>query len=231
MTDLQPDPQQPSSRPPLGPLSWRDHVDELLHGSRSPGRVAAAALLIVGVSVAAFALLRPAAASPPPPELSLPMASSSGPAASSATPSGVLVVHAAGAVVHPGIYRVAGGSRVDDLLAAAGGLAPDADADRINLAAPLTDGERVYVPRVGQAVPADAGGDASTSSRAGPVDLNTATAADLDALPGVGPATAQAIVAERTRRGGRFTSVDDLLDVRGIGPAKLDELRPLVTVG
>lgn len=133
--------------------------------------------------------------------------------------------------MQPGLYRLAPGSRVDDLVRAAGGLAPDADPDRVNLAALLTDGEKIYIPRVGEAVPADAtgsGGEAS-SPAAQPLDLNTASIAQLDTLPGIGPATAQAIVDYRSQHG-RFRSVDELLNVRGIGPAKLDELRSLVRV-
>lgn len=212
--------------PPLAP-TWRDRIDELLHGERSLGSIAAAALLLIGIAVAAFALLRPAASAPPP-ELSIPLASSSSATTTNATAAGV-VVHAAGAVARPGLYHLPGGARVDDLLTAAGGLAPDAAVDRINLAAPLTDGQRVYVPRAGETVPADVVGANETSS-SGPVDLNAATEAQLDALPGVGPATAKAIIEERRRRGGHFSSIDDLLEVRGIGPAKLDQLRGLVTV-
>jgi competence protein ComEA len=211
---------------PLPPPSWRDRVDELIHGDRAVARVAAGALLVIGVAVVAFALLRPSTPSPPP-ELTLPMASTSASTAAPTTAAASLVVHAAGAVVRPGLYRLPPGARVDDLVAAAGGVATDADVDRINLAAPVVDGERVYVPRLGEAVPV-AGGDAASSS--GPIDLNTANESQLDTLPGIGPATAKAIVDERTRRGGRFTSVDDLLNVRGIGPAKLEQLRPLVTV-
>ena len=213
---------------PLPPMSWRDRVDELIHGDHPVARVALGALLVIGVAVAAFVLLRPSTPAPPP-ELTLPMASAStSAAASTTTTTAALVVHAAGAVARPGLYRLAPGARVDNLVAAAGGLAADADVDRINLAAALADGERVYVPRAGEAVPAAAGTESSSSS--GPIDLNTANESQLDALPGVGPATAKAIVDERARRGGRFTSVDDLLNVRGIGPAKLEQLRSLVTV-
>jgi competence protein ComEA len=141
----------------------------------------------------------------------------------------VVIVQAAGAVVRPGLFRLAPGSRVDDLVQAAGGLAADADPDRVNLAALLTDGEKIYIPRVGEPLPADAVDNSASSSGAQPIDLNTASIADLDTLPGIGPATAQAIVDYRSQHG-RFRSVDDLLNVRGIGPAKLEELRPLVRV-
>ena len=224
----------PTAAPRSASASALRERAELLVATWSPARLAASALVVIGIVVAAVVLLRPAGAAPPPPELRLPMASSAsgppsaaGPTGSSASAGAVIVVHAAGAVVRPGVYRLPVGSRVEDAVEAAGGLAPDADGDRINLAAPLSDGQRVFVPKVGQPLPDDGAG----SSSSGPVDLNTATEADLDALPGIGPTTAKAIVDERSRRGGRFSSVDDLLQVRGIGPAKLDQLRPLVTVG
>jgi competence protein ComEA len=138
----------------------------------------------------------------------------------------VLVVDVAGAVVRPGLVRLQPGARVADLVAAAGGPAPDADLDQVNLAARPADGDRVYVPRRGETPPPVASSGAP-ASRAGPVDLNSATVEQLDALPGVGPATAQAILEFR-RRHGRFRSVQDLLQVSGIGPAKLATLRPLV---
>ncbi len=163
------------------------------------------------------------------------------PATSAPTTAPGLVVHAAGAVRNPGLYRVAAGARVADLLEAAGGPTDDTDLDRVNLAAPLADGQRLYVPHRGEAMPPSVAADAgsapagsgaagSGSAPAGPLDLNTATAEQLDALPGVGPATAAAIVDHRQRKG-PFRSVDDLLDVRGIGPAKLEGLRDLVAVG
>ncbi|MCU1397668.1 MAG: comEA [Acidimicrobiales bacterium] len=149
-----------------------------------------------------------------------------------------IVVYVAGAVVGPGVVQLPTGARVDDAIAAAGGLATDADLDSVNLAAVLRDGDRIWVPRAGEAVPAvvlPAGGNAAppgsgvSSSPSAPLDLNRATAGDLDALPGVGPATAAAIVAYRDANG-PFGSVDGLLDVRGIGPAKLDAIRALITV-
>jgi competence protein ComEA len=145
-------------------------------------------------------------------------------------PDDLLIVQAAGAVARPGVYRVRAGSRVTDLVAAAGGPAAGADLDALALAARLTDGQRVYVPRHGEVVVASTppGGSAAPSPDA-PLDLNTATAGQLDALPGIGPATAAAIVSYR-ERDGPFRAVDDLLDVRGIGPAKLDAVRELVRV-
>jgi len=148
-----------------------------------------------------------------------------------------LVVHAAGGVARPGVYRLDVGSRVGDLLTAAGGVAADGDLDRLNLAATLADGARIYVPRLGQAdipqpaetdTPAGAPGGGARSD-SGPIDLNRATADQLESLPGVGPSIAAAIIDHRERKG-PFGSVDELVDVRGIGPARLEQLRPLVRV-
>jgi competence protein ComEA len=113
---------------------------------------------------------------------------------------------------------------------------PDGDLDRLNLAAKVTDGQRVYVAKAGQSDPGAAGDGASTGiddpaagTTGGKVNLNTASQAQLEALPGIGPTYAEAIVAERQRRGG-FTSVNDLRSVRGIGDKRFAELAPLVTV-
>ena len=157
--------------------------------------------------------------------------------------AGSVVVDVAGAVSHPGVYELAAGSRVHQALAAAGGLAADADVDVLNLAAPLHDGDRLYVPHRGQPVPvvvvptggaqptpaAGATGAVAPAVPAAPVDLNRASAEELDALPGIGPSTAAAIVSYRAQIG-PFASIDDLLKVRGIGPAKLDAIREFVAV-
>lgn len=143
-------------------------------------------------------------------------------------------VHIAGAVRDPGVVRVAEGSRVIDALDAAGGPAADADLDRLNLAAPVSDGQRVHVPIVGGESPAvinadPAVNDAAARSAARPVEVNSATTAELETLNGVGPATAAAILDFRERNG-PFATLDGLLDVPGIGPAKLEGLRSQVVV-
>ena len=162
-----------------------------------------------------------------PAELALPRATPSEASVGELATSEQLTVHAAGAVNAPGVYRLPTGSRVADLLSAAGGATADADLDQLNLAAPLADGERILVPRRGETVTAAAASGASSVSSK--VDLNTATAEELDKLPGIGPATAEAIIRHRETRG-RFRSVTELLEVRGIGEAKLEQLRPLVKV-
>ena len=140
-----------------------------------------------------------------------------------------VVVHVVGAVRSPGLYRLAEGSRVADALSLAGGAAPKAALAGVNLAAPLVDGTQVVVPRRGEA--AGTGGatspGAGSGSPAGPVRLSTATLAELDALPGVGPVTAQRIVQYRETHG-PFRAVEELDAVPGIGPARLEQLRELV---
>lgn len=137
-----------------------------------------------------------------------------------------IVVAAAGLVHRPGLVTLPAGSRVADVLAAAGGALPEADLLGVNLAARVGDGEQVVVPGPGVSA---AGGAGAGGTTAGKVNLNTATAADLEALPGVGPVTAAAIVARRSASG-RFTAVEQLGEVDGIGPSKLAKLRDLVTV-
>ena len=137
--------------------------------------------------------------------------------------AGQLVVDVAGAVRAPGLHRFAPGARIADAVAAAGGATGKADLTLLNLAAPLADGEQVVVPARGAAAAA-AGGGASTTA---PLDLNTATAEQLDALPGIGPATAQKIIDYRQVHG-PFRSIDELDAVPGIGPARIDQLKGLV---
>ena len=159
-------------------------------------------------------------------------------------PAGETVaIHVAGAVLRPGLYHLGGGARVADVIAAAGGCGPHADLERLNLAARVADGQRIFVPRRGEPVPADVNGGggaalgggatgpdaADGAGRAGPVDLNTADVAALDSLPGVGPATARAIIEERARRGG-FRSTRDLLRIPGIGESRFARLKDLVRV-
>lgn len=139
----------------------------------------------------------------------------------------VTYVHVAGAVAAPGLYVLGADARLVDAIAAAGGFAADADRAAVNLARPLSDGEQLYVPTVGET--ATSGGIGSGVAGDGRVDLNTATAAELEALPRIGPALAERIVAWRDVNG-RFTSVDDLLAVSGIGAKVLDSLRDLVRV-
>ncbi|MDQ1373238.1 MAG: competence protein ComEA [Actinomycetota bacterium] len=228
-----PDPLHPLP-PPVAPATWRGRLDDVasrlgVEPATLLRRTATAAVALV-VGLVALVAWRSSSA---PADIALPRARpATAPAAVGSSPNATGTVpataHAAGAIARPGVYRLPPGARVTDLIDAAGGPAADADLDQLNLAAPVADGERVYVPRRGEAPPPVAAG-ASGGQPVGPVDLNAATAEQLDALPGVGPATAQAILQYRTQHG-RFHSVEDLLDVRGIGDAKLEQLRDLVKV-
>lgn len=143
-------------------------------------------------------------------------------AALPAATAGPLLVHVVGAVAHPGVYELDAGARARDAVAAAGGATRKAVLEGLNLAAPVADGEQVVVPLKGQAPHA-----AATPSKPAIVRLNQADVAALDTLPGVGPATAQRIIAWRDEHG-PFGSVEDLLDVPGIGESKLGAMRDLV---
>ena len=178
-----------------------------------------------------------------PPSVTSPAPSPVPQGATSSAPVTTIVVQVAGKVARPGVYHLPADARVVDLVDAAGGVIGDGDAGGVALAARLADGQRVVVPAVGEHVavggngasPSAPSGGAAAAGPAGvptaddPVDLNTATLADLDRLPGVGPATAAAIVAYRDAHG-PFRTVDDLGEVRGIGPARLEALRALVRV-
>lgn len=173
-------------------------------------------IVALGVTVAIGALR---AASAPTETVSLDVAE---PLADEA--AGRLYVHVAGAVATPGLYVLAAGSRVVDAVAAAGGFSPDAERSSVNLARPVDDGEQLLVPAVG----AIAEGAVAPAGD-GRIDLNTADVSALDTLPRIGEAMAQRIVDWREANG-RFTSVEDLLAVAGIGEKMLESLRDLVTV-
>jgi competence protein ComEA len=155
-----------------------------------------------------------------PPTLAGPASTTSGNSASSPA----ITVHVAGLVIRPGLVELPEGSRVADAVAAAGGLLPGARADLINLAATVADGQQIVVPGPDGHLPATA-----AEAPDGKIHLNLATAAELDALPGVGPVIAERIVSYRQEHG-PFQSVEDLLDVPGIGEAKLGDLRDRVQV-
>lgn len=183
-----------------------------------PRRLAGVALVAVLLTAGVVALRSQALAAGTPVTLGTPV-----PAGSAAAPGATVVVHVVGAVASPGVVRLAAGARLLDAVAAAGGSTPDADLSAVNLARPLVDGEQVVVPVLGQPVPSQA----TTAPTAGDdlVDLNAASLAELDELPGVGPVIAQRIIDRRP-----FTTIDELDEVSGIGPALLERLRPKVRV-
>ena len=204
------------------------------------GRIMTACICIPMVGFGAFFLLRTPAM---PVEASMTYASSV-PVTGTQTPESLsaslsvpdIAVHVAGNVLKPGVYDLPGDARVVDAIRLAGGATAIADLNAINLANPLNDGQQVYVPAVGEKVPPSsnglsAGGDgtgSATNSVEYPININSADAALLDELPGVGPATAQAIVTYRDQNG-PFANVNGLEDVPGIGPAKVAALQGLAT--
>ncbi|WP_019238626.1 MULTISPECIES: ComEA family DNA-binding protein [Enorma] len=144
-----------------------------------------------------------------------------------------IVIDVGGAVAQPGVVELTSGARVVDAIEAAGGLADDADCSSLNRAQVLQDGQKVYVPRAGEAVPAATGSGTDVSAGAGDVgalvNINTASLEELDALPGVGPSTAQAIIDDREQNG-PFASIEDLMRVSGIGEKKYAKLEALICI-
>lgn len=211
-------------------------------------RLIVSALCVVVVAVGVAWLVRAPAL---PSEAGLPFASGSTAVGAASTPTlptpptvppttqapddRPVLVHVAGAVLTPGVYALDPDGRIQGAIDAAGGPTPSADLDGVNLASPVADGQRIYVPEVGEVDPSTvpSGGsaveDVDVTIAVGPIDLNTATAAQLESLPGVGPATAAAIVDDRDRHG-PFATVADLERVPGIGPAKLAAIAERVTV-
>jgi competence protein ComEA len=202
---------------PLRPLTLAERIDGALIGlerfRERPVIVAALLLAIAGVAIGLPALRstdEPRAVEALIPNVVLT------PTTAAVRPAADVVVHVSGAVASPGVYSIPATARVIDAVEKAGGAMVDADLDQLNLAAVVVDGQQIRVPLVGEVLPA-----APASGVAGvPVDLNRADVAALQSLRGIGPATAEAIVAFREQNGA-FRSVDDLLDVPGIGPAKL----------
>jgi competence protein ComEA len=156
------------------------------------------------------------------------------------TPSAEVVVHVSGAVKRAGVYRLAPDSRVADAIEQAGGATEHADLDALNLAEPLQDGQKIHVPRKGEVSPPTVASvapsrtprsapQAAAAATQFPINLNTATAEQLEAIPGIGPVLAQRIIEYRQTHG-RFQSVDELLEVRGIGSKRLENMRPYVVV-
>ena len=214
-------------------------------------RILASAFGVVVMVVGVWWVVR---VPPPPPEASIPFATTSvasnliasnTDASSAISSSANITVYVSGEVVKPGVYVLLATARVIDALQAAGGATNQADLVVVNLAAPLVDAAQVFIPRIGStpratlprphaginlpATGTSGGVSGSATSAAGIVDINSATLADLDALPGVGPSTAQAIIDYRVANG-PYASVDDLLNVRGIGPSKLAAMRARVRV-
>ncbi|TMM30859.1 MAG: ComEA family DNA-binding protein [Actinobacteria bacterium] len=233
--DLRPSPSQPpvsgppardatepgpsGPEPPLPPPAGRWALGAFDPGRRGIRVLVAVAVLVVLVAAYLAWRARPHAEPVTPVGSTVPAQ-----VPASALPSGVIVVAVQGRVTHPGLYHLPAGARVADALDAAGGALPGVDLSYVNLARKLTDGELLLI---GATAPPDQAGTQPASG--GKVDLNTATVAQLDTLPGVGPALAQRIVEYRTQHGG-FRSIDELRKVQGIGDAKFAQLKDLVAV-
>jgi competence protein ComEA len=223
-----------SAPPPfvLPPDGWRARLGALLAGAarqRTAVALLALATLLGAGAVWLRAAPRPAGPLDGPGGAVAAQAAQTLPRAVPAEQAtGRVAVHVAGRVRRPGLVRLAAGSRVQDAVRAAGGATAGADLDAVNLARKLVDGEQVRAPAHGEAAaaPAAQGGEAVP---AGPLDLNSATVEQLDTLPGVGEVTAGRIVAYRSAH--PFTSVDELLEVPGIGQRRFEQLKDLVTVG
>lgn len=219
--------EQPDPAPAPGSMLQLVRARITQHVRFHPREAAALAvlglLLIVGAGLA-YMRARPAAAVAPPSGAVSPSASTS------AAPANTIVVDVVGAVRKPGVYDFAQGARVIDAVRAAGGFLPDAEPQAINLARPLVDGEQVVVPKKGEA-PATAAPTAGGSAQqpGGKVNINSATEADFENLPGIGPVLAQKIVDYRDQHG-PFRSIQDLMKVSGIGQKKFDSLSAYVTV-
>jgi competence protein ComEA len=180
-------------------------------------------LLLIGAGLA-YLRARPADALPPPAGAA---SASASPSADTA-PANTIVVDVVGAVRKPGVYDFPQGARVIDAVRAAGGFIPGAEPQAINLARPLVDGEQVVVPKKGEA-PVGAGSGSSAQQPGAKVNINSATEADFENLPGIGPVLAQKIVDYRAQHG-PFRSIQDLMKVTGIGQKKFDSLQAYVSV-
>jgi competence protein ComEA len=199
--------------------------------------IAGAGGSLVLLAVAGWLLLAPIAALPTAGPTQDPAANEDGgssAAQASADPSeraAVLVIDLEGGVAEPGIQQLPDGSRVADAIVAAGGYSPDADvaaaARQLNLAAPLSDGQQIYIPRIGD-VPGTGGSGGSGGASGGLVNLNQATPEELDALPGIGPVTVQKIVAARQEQ--PFRSLDELVERKVLTASQLAKVRDQVTV-
>jgi competence protein ComEA len=222
----------------------RDWAEELacragFDGLPSRGGAVAIVVVCVAIGLAAWLWASPAdtRADPAPAAPASKAGMESTSAARGPAAAATVTVHVVGQVRRPGVYVLSGGSRAADAVKAAGGLLGGADEAAVNLARVVADGEQLSVPKEGEA-PAVATGGAAAPGAAGPpgsggaskIDLNTATAEQLDTLPGIGPSTAAKIIADRTSSG-PFGSVEDLQRVPGIGPSKFEALKDLVTAG
>jgi competence protein ComEA len=212
-------------------MSIRERLDSL-----SRGELAGLAIVVVATLLGAGlwymrSLPRPVDIVAPADAASPAVSPVSGPTGSLAPSAVPIIVDVAGWVRQPGVYEFASGDRVIDAIDRAGGPRKDADLTTLNLAAPLTDGTQIVVPKPGSTTSGDPGSSGAGSTTGGTtlININSAGETELEELPGVGPVTAAAIIDYRTQNG-PFATVDDLIDVTGIGPSTLEQIRPFATV-
>ncbi|MEX2587680.1 MAG: helix-hairpin-helix domain-containing protein [Actinomycetota bacterium] len=208
-------------------MSLRERIAESARASRGE----LALLAVLGVAIVGsglFVLLRTSDPPAPPVERVQQPVQAEAQTQSSPEPK-LLVVHVAGRVANPGVYRLVEGSRVEDALIAAGGPAPEADVDALNLASAVADGQKVFVPEPGEAVPENAASGALAAGEAGKVNLNTAGQDQLESLPSVGPVKAKRIIDHREAHG-PFTSPRQIMEVSGFGPKTYESLKDLIAL-
>jgi competence protein ComEA len=207
---------------------WRDRIARLTGRRIELLVVVGVVVLATLVSVALWTRNRPAVIAPP-----AKMSEAGSSAILSVSPSPSLLVDVAGAVRKPGVYGLVQGDRIQDAIEAAGGAKRSADLSALNLAQLVTDGQKIDVIRRGASVvPATAstaGAISASPTPGAPVSINSADEPTLETIPGVGPVTAQKIIDYRTQHGA-FTSIEQLLDIDGIGDVTLENLRPYVSL-
>jgi len=211
-------------------MSIRERLDQL-----SRGELAGLAIVVVATLLGAGlwymrSLPRPVDIAAPA-DAASPVVSPISGATGAPVSAAPIIVDVAGWVRQPGVYEFASGDRVIDAIDRAGGPRKGADLTTLNLAAPLTDGTQIVVPKPGSTTGGEPGssGTGSTSGGTTLININSAGETELEGLPGVGPVTAAAIIDYRTQNG-PFATVDDLIDVTGIGPSTLEQIRPFATV-
>jgi competence protein ComEA len=217
------------------PRTWRDRVESVAGRRRESALLAVVVLAVVAGGVALWSRGAPATIAPPAAPTSRGASGGTAPSgevaaeAGTGPAGGALLVHVAGAVQRPGLYEMPADARVADAVQAAGGPRPRADLDALNLAEPLVDGARIEVVGRGEAVAAPVASPAVGAEPTTLVHLNSADQAALESIPEVGPVTALAILEYRAEIGS-FSSIDQLLEVSGVGPATLEAIRPYVTL-
>lgn len=200
--------------------------------TRYRGYITLSLLFLIALGAVYFLSRR---ADPSPVQLSAPAPRPTATLRPSPTPAGI-IIEVSGAVVNPGLFHLADGARVDDAIRAAGGASAEADLARLNLARKLSDGEMLVVPKLGEptamATAAPAGRTAQVTRTPTPalrVNINTANAQEMDPLPGIGPALAQRIVDYREAHG-TFKTIEDIMQVKGIGPAEFAAIKDKIVV-